>query len=273
MTRIVTQCLYNVCTSKFKGEMMTYINKNMALNKLRELVEENFNYKANYLPQSFMTQQKEALELFQKRIFLEEVIEETIAFNKNLSWQCEDKQLQLTTTAESLVDVYQLRSEIYRSINYQDEFPDTIEGLNFDGYDKHSAIIYYKNGEELMGTIRVIFDTKNKLPSEEKYSFDTMRKKYNQIAEVSRLTVKHKSGGLNIAFRYLMKGLYLVFNHNDVDITLSGIKQEHFKLYSKLGGVDIVEKMDSYGSLDIPFIIMSWDLSKTSKFFNKVFLK
>ena len=70
-----------------------------------------------------------------------------------------------------------------------------------------------------------------------------------------------------------MKGLHHVFNNNELDITLSGIKQEHFKFYSKLGGVEIVQKMDSYGSLDIPFIIMSWDLSKTSKFFNKTFLK
>lgn len=245
----------------------------MALTKLKELVEENFNQSVGYLPQSFVTQQKEALALFQKRIYLEEVIEETIAFNKNLKWQCEDKQLRLTTTAEELLKIYQLRSEIYRSINYQNEFPDTIEGLNFDGFDKHSAIIYYQNENEPMGTIRVIFDTQNKLPSEEKYSFDAMRQVHQNIAEVSRLTVKHKTGGLNVAFRYLMKGLYLVFNQNELDITLSGIKEEHFKLYSKLGGVDIVEKMNSYGSLDIPFIIMSWDLSQTSKFFHRTFLK
>lgn len=245
----------------------------MALHKLKELVEVNLNSRVQYMPESFNIQQQEALELFQKRIFLEEVIDESISFNKSLNWNCDDTNLQLTTTAEELLNVFKLRSEIYRGINYQDEFPDTIEGLNFDLYDKDSAIIYYKNSDELIGTIRVIFDHHGKLPSEGKFSFDSMRKKHNHIAEVSRLAVKHKTGGLNVGFRYLMKGLHTVFNNNDLDITLSGIKEEHFKLYSKLGGVDIVQKMNSYGSLDIPFIIMSWDLSQTSKFFNRTFLK
>ena len=54
---------------------MTYVNKNMALHKLKELVEQNINSKLDYMPNGFNEKQKEALELFQKRIFLEEIIE------------------------------------------------------------------------------------------------------------------------------------------------------------------------------------------------------
>ncbi len=248
---------------------MFYINQNKTLTQLETLVHE----KMQHMPKTFIKEQEKALELFQKRIFLEEVIEDSISFNKKINWDNSIKNIYLTKTAEELLDVFKLRSDIYTDINYQNEFPDTIEGLNFDIFDKNSAIIYYKNNQELIGTNRIIFDSKNKLPSEEKFSFDEIRKRNKKIAEVSRLAVRHKNSGLNLGFKYLMKGLFIVFNNNSLDLTLSGIKKEHFKLYKKLGGVNIVKEMDSYGSLNIPFIIMSWDLSKTSKFFERSFLR
>lgn len=253
---------------------MTYVNKNMALHRLKELVEQNLNSGLSYMPKSFNEEQQLALELFQKRIYLEEIIEEAIAFNKSLLWNVnKNTNLSLTTTAEELINVFKLRSEIYAQSNYSSEIPDKIEGLNFDIFDTKSAIIYYGSSKELIGTTRVIFDSNINLPSEEKYSFDNMRKEHGNIAEVSRLAIKHKSSGLNLGFKYLMKALYHVFNQNNLNMTLFGIKKEHYKLYSKMGGVNIVDELDSYGSINVPFLIMSWDLSKTSKFFNRSFLK
>lgn len=248
---------------------MFYVNQNKTLTQLENLVHENMQH----LPESFKEEQEKALELFQKRLFLEEVIEETTSFNRKLIWENEDKNLQLATTAEALFKVFKLRSEIYLKSNYSHEIPDTIEGLNFDLFDKNSAVIYYRIDNEIIATLRVIFDSKDKLPSEEKYSFNPMRKTYGKIAEVSRLVVKHQNSGLNLGFRYMMKGLHTVFNQNDLAMTISGIKKEHFKLYSKLGGVDIIDEIPSYGSINVPFVIMTWDLSKTSKFFQRSFLK
>ena len=156
---------------------MVYLNKNVTLNQLKELVQKNINHKIEYMPDAFNNAQKKALELFQKRIFLEEVIDESISFNKKISWDNTNKNLNLTTTAEELINVFKLRSDVYTSINYQNEFPDTIEGLNFDKYDKYSAIMYYQTNNEITGSIRLIFDTKKFLPSEKKYSFNYLQEK------------------------------------------------------------------------------------------------
>lgn len=253
---------------------MTNINKNSALETLQELVQSNLSKRLEYMPDSFNKQQQLAVELFQKRIFLEKIIEETVAFNRNLNFEKLNKNLNLATSAEELVEVFKLRSEVYTGINYQDEFPDTIEGLNFDKYDTSSAIIYYeKDDKKITGTTRLIFDSQNKLPSEQKFSFDPFRPHHKRIGEISRLIITQESKGLNLEFKYLMAGLHNVFNNNDIGITLSGIKQEHYKLYSKFGGIDIVKEMDSYGKLDTPFLIISWDPSQASKFFQRTFLK
>ncbi|PLY06968.1 MAG: hypothetical protein C0625_07170 [Arcobacter sp.] len=252
---------------------MININKNISLNQLQVFVQNNFQQKVDYLPNSFIEEQKKALEVFNKRIFLEKVIDESISFNKSLSWNYENKNLKLTTTAEELIKVFKLRSDVFAEINYQEEFPDTIEGLNFDKFDTHSAIIYYHNNKEVSATIRLIFDSKDKLPSEGKVKFDDMRVKYNRIGEISRNIVKHRGAGLNQEFKYLMCGIYNVFINNDIDIALSGIKKEHLKLFKKLGGVEIYKELEGYGSLDIPCLIISYNPSLASKFFKKVFLK
>ena len=252
---------------------MAYINKNISLNLLQDIIKDNILQKETYLPQSFMIQQREALEIFQKRVFLESIIDETISFNKKLSWNSDNKNLALTKTAEELVEVFKLRSDVFTEIGYQDEFPDTIEGLNFDIYDKTSAVIYYKNNKEVSATIRLIFDSENKLPSEEKESFDDMRAKYNSIGEISRNIVKTRGQGLNLEFKYLMCGIYNVFINNDIDIALSGIRQEHLKLFKKLGGVEIYKELNSYGSLETPCLIISYNPNYASNFFKKVFLE
>jgi hypothetical protein len=61
-----------------------YLNKNIALNQLEEIINFRINSKVEYLPSSFQEQQLDALQIFKKRFFLEEVIEESISFNKKL---------------------------------------------------------------------------------------------------------------------------------------------------------------------------------------------
>lgn len=250
-----------------------YYNKNIALHQLEEMVTFAINSKVEYLPNSFQEKQFEALAIFKKRFLLEEIIDESISFNKKLHWNYENQNLQLTKTAEELIEVFKLRSDVYASINYQNEFPDTIEGLNFDIFDKNSAIIYYKNNSKVTGSIRLIFDSNNGLPSEEKLSFNNFRNEYKMISEISRNVVFNEGRGLNLEFKYLMCGIYNIFTNNNIDIALSGIKQEHLKLFKKLGGVNVIKEMNSYGSLDVPFYIISYNPSEASKFFKKVFLE
>jgi len=251
---------------------MSYINKSTTINQLREIVDGNFNRQLGYMPNSFNEEQKHAIELFKQRLFLEEVIDETISFNKSLQWEQNTQNLHLTTTAEELVQVYNLRSTVYKDLGYDDEFPDVIEGLNFDDYDKSSAVIYYRNNSEITATCRLIFDSPYSLPSEDKFSYDDFRLEHNCIGEISRNIIKHKSQGLNMEFKYLMRGVYNVFINNDIDIALSVIKQDHLKLFHKLGGVEVVEELKGYGELDNSFYVISYDPKYASKFFKKVFL-
>jgi len=249
------------------------INKNNSLTELQALVEQSIDKKLSYMPESYNQQQHQALKLFKQRLFLEKTIDETISFNKTIVFPNENKNLHLANTAEDLIDVFKLRSDVYTNINYQDEFPDTIEGLNFDEYDCNSAILFYKAEQQVTGTIRIVFDSSKKLPSEDKFSFNDMRDKYNIITEISRLVIYKETQGLSLEFKYLFSGLHNIFMNNDLDIILSGLKEEHYKLYSKFGGVNILKNLNSYGSFEIPCLILSWDPSQVSNFFKKAFLK
>jgi hypothetical protein len=70
-----------------------------------------------------------------------------------------------------------------------------------------------------------------------------------------------------------MNGIYNVFINNNIDISLSGIKQEHLKLYKKLGGIEVYKELKSYGTLETPCLIISYNPNFASNFFKKVFLE
>ena len=84
---------------------MVYINKNMVINQLQEVVQNSFEKKLTTLPESFQKEQLHAIEILKKSILYEEVIEEAISFNRSLNWDYENVNVKLTTTAEELVDV------------------------------------------------------------------------------------------------------------------------------------------------------------------------
>ncbi|MGB0990435.1 N-acyl amino acid synthase FeeM domain-containing protein [Halarcobacter sp.] len=252
---------------------MSHLNKNISINFLQEFVTHNINSQLDYLPEKFNEEQRYALEVFKKRVFLEETIEETISFNRSLNWDNKYSNTNLALSAEELIEVFKLRSSVYHEISYQKECPDEIDGLNFDTFDKNSAVIYCKNNNEISGTIRLIFDSKKGLPSEEKCSFTKQREEFNLIGEISRNIVKNRNKGLNQEFKYLMCGIYNIFINNNIDLALSGIRADHLKLFEKLGGVKVEKELDAYGNVDIPFLIISYNPSLASRFFKKVFLK
>lgn len=83
----------------------------------------------------------------------------------------------------------------------------------------------------------------------------------------------NNNSGLNLDFKKLTLGIYLVLIQNDLKATISVISKDHFKLYSKFGGFKIEKDLSSYGKLNSNFVITSWDISNVSKFFKKAFLK
>lgn len=59
---------------------MTNINKNLALQELQKLLVLNFSKTLSYMSDDFNNNQKYIIELLTKRVFLEEIVEETISF-------------------------------------------------------------------------------------------------------------------------------------------------------------------------------------------------
>lgn len=244
---------------------MINVNKNTARRELESLLTRAIKDKSD--------NNSNRIELFKKRIFLEEILEETIYFNRKLNWEQTNENLRLVNTAEELIEVFKLRSDIYTDIGYQDEFPDTIEGLNFDKYDKNAAILFYETNSKITGSIRFIFDSATKLPTESKVSFDNLRNQYDTIGELSRLIVKKEKNTLSLEFKYLMQGVYHILMNNNIDITLLAIIKKHYKLYKRFGGTNIIQEMDDYGKLGQEMYLISLDPSLASNFFKRTFLR
>ena len=248
---------------------MSYINHNAAINELKKLVEQ----RVAYMSESFNAEQKQALELFKQRLYLEEIVEECTAFSHRINWEDYHPSLGIARSAEDLIEIFKLRSDVFIDTKLDHEFPDPIKGLNFDDYDKHSAILFYKNEGVCTGTCRLIFDKKGViLPSEEKCSFNEIRKDYKQIGELSRNVIRHKNQGLNMEFKYMMGGIYHLFMQNDIDLTIFSTMRDYYKLFNKFGGTQIIDDVEVYGELDIPSLIVTWNPQEVSKFFKRTIL-
>jgi hypothetical protein len=55
--------------------------------------------------------------------------------------------------------------------------------------------------------------------------------------------------------------------------TVSALKNEHLKLYSKFGGLSIEKTFDIYGNLPNPSVVTVWDALKISNFCKRAFLE
>lgn len=235
---------------------MVYINKNESIQRLEELYRQQSDLKS-----------------FNRTFLFEKFIDIVLSFNKKIHFESNYNNLKKVNSAEELVKVFQLRSEIYGNLGYQNEFPDYLPNMNFDFYDENSAIIYTQDNNEITSTCRLIFDSNKNLPIEEKLDLSNIRKKFPKMAEISRLMVKKESKGLSLDFKYLMAGMYCLKTQNGLDASTNVFLQDHFKLYEKLGGFTIERELESYGHLDKPFVISSWNPSNVSRFFKKAFLK
>jgi N-acyl-L-homoserine lactone synthetase len=204
--------------------------------------------------------------------YMESVIRQALAFNRKVNWPYNEKQMSPVRNRMELLEIFRLRSKIYRGLNYQNEFPDPVEGYNFDGYDTHAAIFYTHYNGKITGTCRIIFDTEGRLPIDENYSLDHLRQKHGRIAELSRFIIDNDVTGLSPEFKLLIKGMYGIVEHNDIDLAVSVIAKEHYKFYNKVGGFQKEALLPTYGHLKRPYMITTWDTSKISSFFKRAFL-
>lgn len=238
---------------------MTYVNHNYSLFEIQSLVShQNMNLDTN--------NKSSAQDLLFE-------IEKILEFNRSLTWNPSLENTHLLNSMEDAIKIFQLRSRVFSSMGYLDEFPDKIPGLNFDKYDQSSAITFYQRDNNITGTCRLIFDNEHGLPAEKQMSFDKYRERDLKIGEISRNIVEKTSSGLNLEFRSMMASMHDIFIHNELDLTLSGILKSNIKLFSKFGGIKVEKEIEEYGKIDGSCVIIAWNPSKKSKFFKKAFLK
>lgn len=78
---------------------------------------------------------------------------------------------------------------------------------------------------------------------------------------------------LSLEFKNLFAGIHNIFTNNDIDLIVTAIKKEHYKLYSKFGGTKILQEMNNYGKIAREAYSLSWNPSQSSNFFKRAFLK
>jgi hypothetical protein len=201
---------------------------------------------------------------------LVDTIYHTIRFNKNLKWKSDE--VSLATTVDVLLDIYAIRSRIYRQIGYDKELPDPIKGLSYDSYDTASAVLYIKKDDQITATCRVIFDSEKGLPMDKHFKIDYLRDEGKRVTELSKLMIVHERRGLNQEFRLLTRGVYEVTLFNGMTTVISAMIEEHYGLYERFGGFGIEGRLSRYGVLPIAFIVTSWHIEEVSGFFKKLFL-
>ena len=233
----------------------------------------NLTRKTNISFQVYTLLRKHKLEASLKEINrLSKIIKNTIDFNEKLYEVGTLDDVLLATSVEELMEIFILRSKVYKEMGYSNEFPESIEGLNFDKYDECSAIVYSKR-EFITGTCRLIFDSDKKLPIDAKYSLDSLRtkSKHRNLVEASRVIIKN-SEGLKPEFKLLTIDSYKILASYQLN-AVSVMTEEHLKLYKKFGGLSIEKSFQGYGSLKNEFFLTLWDTSSISPFFQKIFLK
>ena len=199
-------------------------------------------------------------------------LEEILDFQKSVKFS-EKNNIYLPSTKEELIEIFTLRSRVYKKMGYDKEFPGFIKGLDYDDYDKSSAILFTKHNDKITGTCRVIFDSIKTIPLDKNYSFDSFRKNSKTLAELSRLIIEKPNSTLGQEPRLLTKGTYLILKENNISTLVSVMKEENFKYYKRFGGFEKIYKFETYGKLNEPFIVTSWDIANISAYFKRVFLK
>jgi len=202
---------------------------------------------------------------------LSKIIKNTIDFNQKLYEIGTLDGVSLAVKVEDLIEIFMLRDEVYKEINYRREFPEVIKGLHFDEYDEHSAIVYSKR-EVITGTCRLVFDSADrKLPTDEKFSLDYLRNENRNLGEASRVIIKNRDG-LKQEFKFMTIDSYRVLSAYKMD-AISVMTEEHLRMYKNFGGLTVEKELQSYGNIDKQFLVTLWDTSKISTFFKRVFLK
>lgn len=257
---------------------MVNIIKNKTLVEFENIIKNDFKKNYHIFPKELLKSEKEAMKVFKNRIQLEEIIDTTLKLNQSINWKSFNKNIKLVNYAEDLINVFKLRSDVYRPLGYLNEFLENIPGLNYDNYDKYSIILIGKENNKIIGTTRVILDSKLGLQSEKIPEFQEIYKnlRYNnpnkRIVEGSRTVIDSNFRGSQI-LKYFFRSMYELYDELDIGVYTSCMLEEmNSKLYSNIG-FEILKKSSSYSNIEKEVVLLSWTKENLTPFFKRGILK
>lgn len=197
---------------------------------------------------------------------LSDLINDSIKFNTKPWPFC--NLVKVIKTPKDFLEVAYLRSLVYKKEGYLKEFPEKIIGLEYQKNDSYSQIFYRKMNGFITSSVKVIFGTYGKLPSETKLNYDKFRKLYKNIFEWSRFVVHPNVKQKLTEMKSNFQAAYYFYTFYNQSLYILTLSKKHFKRYQSYGGITIIKELpEGYGDIEVPFTIVSWDMSKVSRFF------
>lgn len=155
---------------------------------------------------------------------------------------------------------YQLYCKTYKLLD-KNNYPDKIEKDKFDKYSEHFAVF---SSNFMVGTFRIIKDSKLGFPTEKEFKLQLNNRNREKIIEISRVMVK-PNFRKTMLFIDMLKTIYLYAKKNNYEFFLGCGEGWFIKNLRKLfnGTVKIIGKGHfCFNAINYPFIIEVKEIEK-----------
>lgn len=211
-----------------------------------------------------------------KRENLERTLNRALELNAMQKNNFSIKKVDFARTGSDLLDIMRVRSVAYKQVGNDVELSDPLPGLNYDSFDDGRALILkYSQDNRIIGTSRLILDSRKGLFSEKQYDelngFDNLRIESNsragkRIAELSRTCIHPEYQG-SMAFKHLMASIYELCENFNVGTLITTVRDYDTSMYTRFG-MEVIKSID-YGEIT-DCEVLSWKIPEdVSKLFYK----
>jgi len=222
-----------------------------------------------------------------KNEFLGGIIDKKIEFSQQINWNSPNENLFLANDESQILGAMKLRYLVYEHEGYltwnqsknsivflSKEIPEpfNIPGLLFDEYEQNSVTLNYLKKNQIVGSIRMSFNVGTGLPFQETYDFSRITEKYNTV-ELTRQVIHPEHRGGKLIWPAFYQGIYRLSQDNDIQVVMATIKESHYKLYKKFGGMNLEANLGNIYGLDENHLMLSWHIEKISRFFRRAILR
>lgn len=190
--------------------------------------------------------------------------------NRYYGWGIANGSFDVAKTPHELTEAMKFRSKIFAGVDYfRESIVEEIKGLNYDQYDKSSVIIISNEGNNLVSSSRIIFDSGLGFPSDLYTDSITDR---DSMAEISRLVIDPSKRGSKM-FLDIFAVMYNFALNNSLEKYVFSVVNDDVNMYLKFGGIEVLDSDISYGDVPKPVSVLEWRVDHTNNRYKKLFGK